>query len=158
MYKKRKKPVTSTPQASSTLMDGNGILSSFTSSQSSVISSIDAKTVSDSPEDIFDSSPPRNRSSKLLLDISNKGLSSQPSISLRSEQKKTTNEVLEMLLSSQDSEPQRKIAKLAEKRPEERKLALSQELNSIANKHIKSILSKAGMVIGNDLSPNLLSM
>lgn len=157
MYKRRKKLVSSTPQASSTMLDGKGLMTSFTSSQSSIISSIDARNVSDSPEDMFDMSPPKTKGNNLLLDITNTNVSSQPSCSKTTEPKKTTNEVLEMLLSQED-EPLPKVAKISNKKTVERKLALSQEISSIANKQLSSILSKAGMVLGDDISPNLLSM
>ncbi|XP_014273691.1 Fanconi anemia group D2 protein [Halyomorpha halys] len=156
MYKRRKKLVSSTPQASSTMLDGKGLMTSFTSSQSSVISSIDARHVSDSPEDMFDMSPHKSNGNTLLLDITNTSVSSQPSCSKITEPKKTTNEVLEMLLSQED-EPLRKVPKINNKRTEERKLVLSQEISSIANKQLSSILSKAGMVLGDDISPNLLT-
>lgn len=153
MYKRRKKV---TPVASSTLVSNSrSNAGSFDSSQSSIISTLDNR--SKSPDDIFTQSPPK--SSTIPSSIS---LDPQPSTSYakrkspsRENGKNTTAEILQMLMSSDDSEPLPKVAKTNGTSPVKR--ILSQSITAGPLKYFHEMLANSGLLIGRNGEPNTLS-
>lgn len=151
MYKRRKKP---TPVANSTFKDVLSRAGSFTSSQSSVVSTIASQHRSDSPEDIFSSEPSKDdncvpSTSAEYASASNTNKSPSKEIN-----KNTSADVLKMLISSDDSEPLAKSAKLNGIGTE--KLVLSQSITSGPLKFFYDLLANAGLIIGRKGESNYL--